>query len=105
MGPEYDLFFSYRRQDLERAKPLLEALDAAGVRVWRDQTDLPDFAPITSEIRHAIANSKALLAFYSSDYPLSRACFEELSAPWIATQQSGALPYSRVLVLNPETGF
>ena len=105
MGPECDLFFSYRRQDLERASPLLEALDAAGVRVWRDQTALPDFAPITPEIRHAIATSRALLAFYSWDYPLSRACFKELSTLWMAAQQAGALPYSRELVLNPETGF
>ena len=30
-----DLFFSYRRQDLDRAQPLLDALGKAGVSVWR----------------------------------------------------------------------
>jgi hypothetical protein len=35
----YDLFFSYRRHDLDRAKPLLlVALTACGVRVFRDET-------------------------------------------------------------------
>jgi tetratricopeptide (TPR) repeat protein len=105
MIAEFDAFFSYRRKDLERAKPLLAALESAGVRVWRDEHDLADNASITAEIRNAIARSKALIALYSVDYPLSHACFEELSTAWIAAQQAGELPYSRVLVLNPEPGF
>jgi tetratricopeptide (TPR) repeat protein len=105
MVAEFDAFFSYRRTDLERAGPLLSALDSAGVRVWRDENELPDNAPITPEIRNAIARSKTLIALYSAEYPLSHACFEELSTAWIAAQQAGELPYSRVLVLNPEGGF
>jgi tetratricopeptide (TPR) repeat protein len=103
MSAEFDAFFSYRRADVERAQPLLVALEAAGVRVWRDLNDLPDNAPITPEIRNAIAGSKALIALYSADYPLSHGWFEELSTAWIAAQQAGELPYSRVLVLNPES--
>lgn len=105
MSANYDAFFSYRRKDRDRAMPLFSALARAGIRVWRDESDLSDFDPITPAIRNAIAGSKALIAFYSADYSLSRACFEELSIAWLAAQQSGELPYSRVLVVNPETGF
>src|SRR5436309_3432882 len=65
MATSWDVFFSYRRHDLDRAQPLLKALAEAGVRVWRDENDIPDQASITSEIRDGIANCKALLAFYS----------------------------------------
>jgi tetratricopeptide (TPR) repeat protein len=105
MVAEFDAFFSYRRKDLARAEPLLAALASAGVRVWRDENELPDNAPITREIRKAIARSKILIALFSADYPLSHACFEELSTAWIAAQGAGELPYARVLVLNPEPGF
>jgi hypothetical protein len=76
--PAWDLFFSYRRHDLERAQPLLNALAQAGVRVWRDENDIPDQSSITAEIGEAIANSKALLAFYSLTYPESNPCQEEI---------------------------
>jgi len=105
MTAEFDAFFSYRREDLERAKPLLTALKSAGVIVWRDENELAENAPITPAIRNAIARSKTLIALYSAAYPRSHPCFEELSTAWIAAQQAGELPYSRVLVLNPEPGF
>ena len=74
MATSWDLFFSYRRHDLDRAQRLLNALAQAGVRVWRDQSDIPDQAAITAEIRQGIANSKAFLAFYSRTYPASNPC-------------------------------
>jgi len=52
----WDLFFSYRRQDLERARPLLQALAELGVVVWRDENEIPEQASITKEIRHGIAH-------------------------------------------------
>jgi hypothetical protein len=105
MSGIYDAFFSYRRKDLSRARPLLEALEKVGVRVWRDEADLPDNAPITPEIRRGLAPSKTLIAFYSPDYPLSRPCQQEITAAWIAAQQMGEPPYRRVLVINPEASF
>lgn len=42
-------------EELGRAQPLLDALENAGVRVWRDQTELPDNASITQEIRQGLA--------------------------------------------------
>ena len=80
----YDVFFSYRRHDLKRAQPLLDALDEAGIRVWRDERDIPDQASITEEIRQGIADSSAFLAFYSSTYPVSNLCQQEITTAWLA---------------------
>jgi tetratricopeptide (TPR) repeat protein len=101
----YDIFFSYRRTDLGRARPLIDALDAAGLRVWWDTREMPDNAPISSEIRRAISDSKALVALYSLDYVTSRPCQQELTVAWIAAQQAGQPPYRRVLIINPERTF
>ena len=105
VSESYDVFFSYRRIDLAQATPLLDALRAAGLRVWRDTTDLADNAPITPEIRRGLAASKVLVALYSSNYPLSRPCQQEITAAWLTAQSMGEQPYDRVLVINPETTF
>jgi hypothetical protein len=105
MPTSHDLFFSYRRHDLDRARPLLDALATSGLRVFRDQTAIDQGASITQEIREGIAGSKFLVAFYSSTYPLSGACQEELTSAWLAAQQAGELPQDRVRIINPESGF
>ncbi len=105
MAAWWDLFFSYRRHDLERAQPLLDALGQAGVRVWRDENDIPDEASITDEIRYAIANSKAFLAFYSRTYPLSNPCQQEITTGWLAAQRTDHAASRRIWVVNPEPGY
>jgi TIR domain len=99
--PQYDLFVSYRREDADRVLPLVEALRERNLRVWLDQRQIGDFAAITDEIRSGLARSKALLAWYSADYPRSRPCQMELTAALIAAQQDGD-PRRRVLIVNPE---
>ena len=98
----YDLFFSYRRHDLNRARPLLDALASCGLRVFRDETAIDEGASITQEIREGIASSKLLLAFYSTTYPLSSACQEEIISAWLAAQRAGEPPQARVRIINPE---
>lgn len=63
MAGIYDIFFGYRRHDLNRAKPLLEALVSAGLRVWRDETAIDEGSSITQEIRLAIISSRLLMAW------------------------------------------
>jgi len=92
----HDIFFSYRRHELHRAAPLLEALEAAGLHVWRDQNDIPDFASVTERVFEGIAGSKAFLAFYSAKYPASAACQHELTAAWNSALLAGEEPASRV---------
>ena len=105
MATSWDLFFSYRRHDLDRARSLLQALAELGVRVWRDENDIPDQASITGEIRHGIAHSKALLAFYSRTYPLSNPCQQELTTAWLAAQQIDQTAHRRIWIVNPEQNF
>ena len=98
---EYDLFISYRRKDSDRVRPLVDALRSRGISVWFDQDEIEEFAPITDKIRDGLANSKALLAWYSVDYPRSRPCQMELTAAFIAAQRDGD-PRQRVWMINPE---
>lgn len=97
------VFFSYRRKDLARAQPLLAALDALGVRVWRDQTDLPDNAAITPNSR-GVGGFQSPARFTPATIRSAVPCRQEITAGWIAAQQMGEPPYERVLVLNPEDG-
>jgi hypothetical protein len=100
--PTYDVFISYRRKDTPSVQPLVDSLRLKGVSVWFDQNEIEEFAPITNRIRDGLANSKALLAWYSLDYPRSRPCQMELSAAFIAAQREGD-PRKRVWVVNPES--
>ena len=97
-----DLFVSYRRKDAKRVLPFAESLREHGLSVWIDQSEISEFAPITDEIRRGLAQSKALLAWYSEDYPKSRPCQMELTAAFLAAQHEGD-PRRRVLVINPES--
>src|SRR5262245_5151386 len=98
----YDVFISYRRTDTTSVQPLVDALRSRALTVWFDQSQIEDFGPITNEIRHGLANSKALLAWYSIDYPRSRPCQMELTAAFIAAHREGD-PRQRVWVVNPES--
>src|SRR6516225_4259533 len=51
------------------------------------------------------ASSKLLLVFYSSTYPLSGACQEEIISAWLAAQQAGEPRQARARIINPEPGF
>ena len=97
----FDLFVSYRRKDAQQVLLLAKALSALSLRVWVDQREIGDFESITDEIRKGIARSKALVAWYSADYPKSRPCQQELTAAFIAAQRLGD-PRERVFVINPE---
>jgi tetratricopeptide (TPR) repeat protein len=99
--PKYDIFISYAHVDEARVKKVVESLQEAGLRVFQDRQDIPDFKSITRAIAHGLADSKALLAFYSSVYPTRRACQWELTAAFLAGQHEGD-PRRRVLVINPE---
>jgi tetratricopeptide (TPR) repeat protein len=96
-----DLFISYRRKDTTSVLPLVNELRSQGLSVWFDQDTIDEFAPITDRIREGLANSKALLAWYSIDYPRSRPCQMELMAAYIGAQRDGD-PRKRVWVINPE---
>ncbi len=100
---EYDVFLSHAWADGDRPQQIAEALTQAGLRVWFDAAEIADFSSITRAVTEGLANSKALLAYYSATYPLRRACQWELTAAFLAAQSEGD-PRRRVLVVNPESG-
>lgn len=98
----YDLFVSYRRKEAGRVLPLVQELQRLQLRVWLDQTAIGDFEPVTDSIRQGIADAKAMLVWFSSDYLRSRPCQMELTAGFIAATRTGD-PRQRILVVNPES--
>lgn len=99
--PPWDLFISYRRTDVEIVEALAAALEHIQVSVWLDCNEIDDADCIQARIDRGLANSLALLAWYSVDYPHSRPCQWELTAALIAAHAENA-PVRRLLVVNPE---
>ncbi len=98
---DYDVFFSYRRLDQAEAMGLCRALRQAGLRVFLDEDDINDGESISARLEQALAQSRLLLAWYSADYPKSRACQWELTAAMLAGMAADALG-ARVMAVNPE---
>lgn len=88
-------FISYVHEDEERADQLQDALEAAGVKVWRDKDDLFPGTDWATEIRRAITSgSLAFIACFSnaSDSRDSSYQYEELA---LAVDQFRKLPPNR----------
>jgi tetratricopeptide (TPR) repeat protein len=104
VGP-FDVFLSYARADRERVIVLRDALNEdQGLEVWLDETKVETFESIRGAIESGLAFSRALVAFYSQEYPARPACQWELTAAFLAAQRAGVDPRQRVLVVNPEQG-
>ena len=100
MPDVHSLFFSYRTREVNEAKPLLDALAAVGVDVWRDTARTEAGDAITPAVRNALARSRTLLAFYSEAYNDSPVCQWELATAWSAARAAGE-PTDRVLLVLP----
>jgi hypothetical protein len=88
-------FISYVHEDEERADQLQDALEAAGIKVWRDKDDLFPGSDWATEIRTAITSgSLAFIACFSdaSDSRDSSYQYEELI---LAIDQFRKLPPNR----------
>lgn len=93
--PTKHAFISYVHEDEERADRLQDALEAAGIKVWRDKDDLPPGSDWATEIRKAITDgSLAFIACFSdaSSRRDSSYQYEELTA---AIDQFRKLPPNR----------
>jgi tetratricopeptide (TPR) repeat protein len=99
----FDIFVSYRHSDGSIVRSLVASLQRKGLRVWFDESSIQDFGGISDAARQGLAQSKALVVYYSADYPLSAPCQWELISAFLASQRLGD-PRQRVLVVNPETG-
>jgi TIR domain len=101
----YDVFLSFTRSSpgaLARTAEIKEALEARGLRVFRDER-IDEFDGITASLTNALAGSKVLLAYYTLEFPHRYACQWEVTAAFLAAQREGD-PRRRVLVVNPVGG-
>jgi tetratricopeptide (TPR) repeat protein len=99
----YDVFVSYRHSDSEIVGRLVSELEKQGLAVWFDAASVADFGSISEAARVGLAESKAVVVFYSQGYPNSSPCQWELSQAFVAAMRLGD-PRNRVLVVNPESG-
>lgn len=109
--PPHDIFFSYRTNQAARAGPILDALAAAGLTIWRDLTQIRSADSLTDEVRRGLTASRVLVVFATEDWPRSKICAAELSLAWIAAERlhtqdsSGSPPTNaparRVLLFKP----
>jgi hypothetical protein len=97
----YDVFVSYRHSDAETVRLLVSALERRGLSVWFDASSVADFGSISEAARRGLAESKALVVYYSAGYPQSSPCQWELTQGFVASMRLGD-PRRRVLVVNPE---
>lgn len=97
MPISYDVFLSYPHKDKEPVRELAAALRAEGLAVWMDESEVGAFDHIHDRVASGIAESRAVVAWYSRHYAASRPCQWELSAAWVC--EGG----ERILVVNPDS--
>ncbi|RZS44456.1 AAA ATPase-like protein [Herbihabitans rhizosphaerae] len=99
----WDVFLSYRRTDAAPAVALARGLERAGLRVFWDSNGIRPFQPISPAVLGELAESTAMVVYYSADYPSSNACQAELTAAFLAALRLDG-PARRIFVVNPEAG-
>lgn len=85
------IFISHSHRDLARVEKLVAALDRASVTHWIDRREIDAGDSIQQCIDTGLAQSDALLAWFSRDYPRLRACQWEITAALIAARGDTAL--------------
>src|SRR5690349_4123654 len=73
-----DVFLSYSRHDLRRARPIIKALEAAGLSVWWDRR-LIGGSEFSKEIREELDAAGAVVALWSS---------RSVNSPWVLDESA-----------------
>ncbi len=100
----YDVFLSYAWKDEDAVDALDAALRRVGLTVFRDSRDVQTWTSITRSISAGLAHSRALVAYYSREYPRRRACQWELIRAVLAEAAESTQHSHRILVINPDAG-
>ena len=88
---QWDIFVSYARADAAEVRLLVDALKAQHLRVFVDEQSVEVHESITQRISQGLANSAAMLVYYSRLYPTRSACQRELTAAFLSAQASGEI--------------
>ncbi len=97
----YEVFLSYAHEtSLEHAKHLETDLQAAGVRVFRDESSIPYGAQFPDRIVDALPGSRVFVAFVDPAYHASNSCTRELAAALMDFDfhPSGAVELGHIIV-------
>ncbi|MGW8375307.1 toll/interleukin-1 receptor domain-containing protein [Streptomyces sp. ODS28] len=76
-APFDQVFLSYSRQDIDRARTYVQALEDSGQTVWADWQDIEPSQEWRRELEEAIRDSGALIVLLSQASLRSRYCLEE----------------------------
>jgi hypothetical protein len=90
--PQYDVFISYARKDLDIASFVELSLRASSqnVRVFFDKTNLRVGASWPTQIANALDHSRRVIALYSANYWTSKNCELEFMAAFTRQNDTGA---------------
>ena len=69
---EYDVFVSYNHKDALRVQPLVDALEARGIKAWYDSGELRVGESFMRKIGDALEQSRYFLLMISPDYLASQ---------------------------------
>ena len=96
------LFVSYRRTQTSAVRPVVAALERAGIDCFFDQDDIDPLADFPERVRQGIDDSHALLVWWSADYGDSDHCLAELRRAWQHARRRSSDVGRRIWLLNPE---
>ena len=82
MPEPHDVFVSYASRDRERVLPIVEWLEAAGVKIWIDREGISGGASYALEIAEAIEQAKAIVLMCSEASLSSRNVKQEIALGW-----------------------
>lgn len=77
----YDVFISFRGSDTRNTfvDHLYAHLTGKGIFTFKDDMQLHKGGSISTQLRHAIKNSRVSIVVFSEDYPTSTWCLDEMS--------------------------
>jgi hypothetical protein len=95
------IFISYRRSELESVRPMVQALRDAGAEVFIDVEQIDPLSNFPARLRAAVADSHAVVVWWSKDYTESNFCLDELRISWQYARKQHVDAFRRVWIINP----
>ena len=77
-----DVFVSYAREDRTRVQALVQALEARGISVWIDHSDIPVGAQFDDAIERALAAVRSVIVVWTQ---------HSIGSRWVKSEASAAL--------------
>ena len=89
-----DIFISYKREDLEKVRPLAETLEEKGWSVWWDPK-LRGGKPFSQDIEKALSEARSVIVVWSN---------KSIDSYWVAAEATKGLERKILVAVNIESG-